>query len=125
MQIKNLEAAKKLVNDYRSITIKKIHDTSSKLGECEDFSDVLYHITGFGGIESCCLCKYIDVDGINRECPGCIHNLSGKKYHCFPCINHPSYHTLRLSENPEELLIAIQERADYLEELIKKAENDN
>lgn len=38
---------------------------------------------------------------------------------------HHTYEDIADSSTPEELLIAVQERANYLEELIKKAENDN
>lgn len=121
--VKNLEAAKELVELYRSITKEQLTETYEELIDEEDevyYEDVLHHITGFGCVYSCHLCK-----PINGNCLYCIHGQELEYVIDCPCIYDETYENIADAESIEELYDAIQDRADYLESLIKELENDN
>lgn len=121
--VKNLEAAKELVELYRSITIEQLEEVYNKLYIGDNtvyFEDVLHEITGFGSTKTCHLCK-----PINGHCPDCIH---GGEENCTaecPCIYDETYENITDAESIEDLYDAIQARADYIESLIKGVENGN
>lgn len=56
-------------------------------------------------------------------CPYCIY----RNFRDFaaPCVYHETYEAIEKSKNLDELMEAIRNRADYLEELIEKVKNDN
>lgn len=120
--VKNLEAAKELVKLYRSITIEQLEEVYNKL--CKEdkfnvFEDVLHEITGFGSTKTCHLCK-----PINGNCSDCIHGGENYTAEC-PCIYDETYENIADAESIKDLYYAIQDRADYIESLIKGVENDN
>lgn len=127
-EIKNLEAAKKLLKKYRSITLEAITKKWNELVYTNG-GEVLSHITGFGTFSTCSLCRcagYHKNDFSNDEpnCMNCIYTafynelaLNGCSY---PCILHKSYHAISSAKTPEELFDAIHNRADYLEKVIKE-----
>lgn len=120
--VRNLEAAKELVELYRSITKEQLEEVYNKLWLEEDvvyFENILHEITGFGSSRTCHLCK-----PINGYCPDCIHGGKSCTAEC-PCVYDETYGNIEDSESIEDLYDAIQDRADYLESLIKKLENDN
>lgn len=121
--VKNLEAAKELVELYRSITIEQLEEMYNKLYEEDDevfFENILHEITGFGSVSSCHLCK-----PIGGYCQNCIHGQWEDCTANCPCIDNETYENIADAESIEELYDAIQDRADYLESLIKELENDN
>lgn len=86
--------------------------------------DVLQEITGFGSLSKCSLCTAIVEDNIQYSaCPYCIY----RNFRDFaaPCVYHETYEAIEKSKNLDELMEAIRNRADYLEELIEKVKNDN
>lgn len=121
--VKNLEAAKELVELYRSITKEQLEEIYNKLYINDEdifFEDVLHEITGFGSVKTCHLCR-----PIGGYCPDCIH---GQEEGCTaerPCIYDETYENIADSESIEDLYYAIQDRANYLEKLIKQIENGN
>lgn len=120
--VKNLEAAKELVELYRNITIERLEKVYQELCDKEEihYEDVLHSITGFGSISSCHLCK-----PIGGYCPNCIHGQWEDCTANCPCIDNETYENIADAESIEDLYHAIQDRADYLENLIKQIENDN
>lgn len=118
--VKNIEAAKELVELYRNITIEQLKEVYEKLcenGEDIFFEDVLHDITGFGSISSCHLCQPIE-----GRCSQCIHGQGLATTGGSPCIYHETYENIADSGSIHELYNAIQDRADYIESLIKKLE---
>jgi len=127
MQVKNLEAAKKLVKKYRSITKKDLEEAYMSGNRVGHVFEALSQITGFGDIYKCSLCTAITLYNIDYEaCSFCIHNVSSNDDSKFPqCTCSTTYDAIEDANDFDELLIAIKDRADYLEKLIKKVENDN
>ena len=121
--VKNIEAAKELVELYRNITIEQLKEVYEKLcenGEDIFFEDVLHDITGFGSISSCHLCQPIE-----GRCSQCIHGEGLATTGGSPCIYDETYENITDAESIEDLYDAIQDRADYIESLIKGVENGN
>ena len=116
-----IEAAKELIDKYQSITLEQLknlweNETEQNPESVIDGEWVLGLITGFGSC-ACVLCK-----AANQNCAKCIHkynpNLTSIGNH--PCAND-LYGFMALSENPEELYEYIQNRINYLNELISYA----
>lgn len=125
-EIRNLEAAERLVKKYRSITREELAKVYASICEEEsnEMRDVLQEITGFGSLSKCSLCTAIVEDNIQYSaCPYCIY----RNFRDFaaPCVYHETYKAIEKSKNFDELMEAIRNRADYLEELIEKVKNDN
>lgn len=111
MKIKNIEAAKELVKRYRSVTASEIDDV---IANSQYMSLVPTKLTGFGSTARCTLCKEVGLD-----CEICVYSLIGNN---LGCIMDKTYKQIDLATNTEEFLIAFSDRADYLESVIKKAE---
>ena len=118
-----IDAAKKLIDKYKSITIEQLKSLwekeSNDYPECNiDGSWILELITGFGDRSECLLCKHA-----NKRCEHCIHiynpNLEDERN--YPCLEE-TYDKIEESKNPDSLYKAIQERIKYLEKLISYAE---
>ena len=130
MQVKNLDAARRLVEKYRSITREELEDNA-----CEDDCcyEVLSKITGFGSLKKCCLCKECYKEEVYGEasCPDCTkclyfwNNDGYDKWWSVPCVDQDTYCDIHNAESLDELYEAIQNRADFIENLIKEIENDN
>lgn len=123
--VKNIEAAKELVEKYREITMEKLKEVSDELyAEYEDdytYEEVLHRITGFGRISTCILCKEI-----NHMCEYCIHYKHQDSYDSScPCANSETYRAFDEVDDLDGLYDAIQARADYIASLIQMEENDN
>lgn len=123
MQIKNLDAAKHLVQKYRSITKE---DLDKFADECdEELFETLSRITGFGCFSSCCLCKEcVNTDESDPNCERCLYSRDGSGSSYLMCVEQSTYAAIRDAENISSLYEAIQARADYIESLIKEIEND-
>lgn len=92
--------------------------------ESNEMRDVLQEITGFGSLSKCSLCTAIVENNIQyRACPYCIYQ--NFRDFAAPCVYHETYEAIEKSKNLDELMEAIRNRADYLEELIEKVKNDN
>lgn len=122
-EIRNLEAAERLVKKYRSITREELAKVYASICEEEsnEMRDVLQEITGFGSLSKCSLCTAIVENNIQYSaCLYCIY----RNFRA-PCVYHETYEAIEKSKNLDELMEAIRNRADYLEELIEKVKNDN
>lgn len=115
---KNIKEAKELVNTYRSITIEQLN-TVYLDNNIRYLPAILTKITRFGTY-CCTLCTPIDAN-----CIKCIHTPIYDNLLKSPCMEHHTYQRINNAETIEELYNAIQERANYLEELIKEVEKDN
>lgn len=129
MQVKNLDAARRLVEKYRSITRKELEDNACEDDRCYE---VLSKITGFGSLKNCCLCKecYKEETYSETDHPDCTKCLYSWDSDCdnkwgIPCIDQDTYCDIHNAESLDELYEAIQNRADFIENLIKEIENDN
>lgn len=129
MQIKNLDAAKRLVEKYESITREELE---SNAREDEDlWHNVLFRITGFGSLKKCCLCKECynedSNESSNPNCTKCLYswNTDSVNSWSIPCVGQDTYRDICDAESLDELYEAIQNRADFIENLIKEIENDN
>lgn len=75
-EIRNLEAAERLVKKYRSITREELAKVYASICEEEsnEMRDVLQEITGFGSLSKYSLCTAIVEDNIQYSaCLYCIH----------------------------------------------------
>lgn len=61
------------------------------------------------------------------DCTGCLYSWNKDNVNKFsvPCINQYTYCAIYIAESLDELYEAIQNRADFIENLIKEIENDN
>lgn len=145
-KIINIQEAKELVEKYRSITkemLQPIWDDAAKKNAANKEEDdieyiyadeILNKITGFSQRESCSLCKPVKHYGLNKlssYCRGCIYAElldNGNPNPWVTCTDYESKETYKAVERAssiEQLLLAISNRADYLESLIPKAEEFN
>ena len=115
-----IEAAKELIDKYQSITLEQLkslwENEVEQNPECViNGGWVLSLITGFGSC-ACILCK-----AANQRCHHCIHkhnpywDLRGN-----PCMDG-LYINMEEAKTPEELHGYIQNRINYLNELISYA----
>ena len=123
MQVNNLDAARRLVEKYRSITKKDLKSNACKNDEyCYE---VLSKITGFGSLKKCYLCKECGYTAGNPDCNKCLYSRNNTIRSGFPCIKQDTYCDIHDAESLDELYEAIQNRADFIEDLIEEIENDN
>ena len=115
-----IEAAKELIDKYQSITLEHLKSLWEKEVEQNpeyviDGGWVLSLITGFGS-SACILCK-----AANQNCSLCIHSYSPNRNLLeMPCTDE-LYCNMREAKTPEELYGYIQNRINYLNELISYA----
>lgn len=114
-----IDAALKLVDKYRSITLEELKESEKDDGGAP--CDILGRITGFGDTRTCSICQ-----SVNVECNNCIYSFKKPKQDdWYYCIEDITYGNIYDSESYEELLEAINKRADYIEDLVNKIKNDN
>lgn len=123
MQINNLDAARRLVEKYRSITREELESNACEDDEC--WYEVLSKITGFGSLKKCYLCKECGYMAGDPDCSKCLYSWNTGGECCVPCINQDTYCAICEAESLDELYEAIHNRADFIEGLIKEIENDN
>jgi hypothetical protein len=111
----NLKEFKELILKYESITLEELKDIESEKNLEEELpSFTLSSITGFGTYE-CTLCTKAKEN--RPDCKNCIWEIkTGVK--CIDTINHNTYDRIFNAETFEDLLDAIQKRADYMRNVI-------
>ena len=121
--MKNLKAAKELLEKYKSITLEELKQVFKDLQESQEVYDyivdgdmVLNTITGFGEPHNCLLCK-----AVNEICEDCIYSfrISERPIPCIDII----YHRICNSMCAEELYRYLQQRISYLSHVIEWYEN--
>lgn len=116
-----IKATKELIDKYQSITLEQLKslwksEAEQNIGCIIDGGWILSLITGFGSC-ACILCK-----AINQNCSLCIHNYNPNRNPLeIPCIDE-LYCNMEESRTPEELYGYIQNRIEYLKNLISYAE---
>lgn len=119
-----IKAAKELIDKYQSITLEQLKslwesEVEQNPGCVIDGGWVLSLITNFGSC-ACVLCK-----ATNQTCSLCIHNYRPNRpswdKRGIPCVDD-LYHKMEYAKTPEELYGYIQNRINYLNELISYAE---
>jgi hypothetical protein len=134
----NIDAAKELVKLYRSITYEQVQSHISllqinypALSEDNCIQIVILQLTGFG-TSSCLLCvsadklRLEDLNGSVNKCHHCIY-CNNNNLVTYTFCKYDYYNTYESIENAksiEELITAINKRANLIESLIKKLEND-
>lgn len=109
--MKNIEAAKELLEKYKSITIEQLKDIYKKRPDWEG-QVVMSIITGFGTIY-CPLCKEAP-----NGCKECIYSFRIVNSWDIPCMDI-IYREMSNATSAEELFNAIQKRISYLTHVIE------
>lgn len=123
----NVNAAKKLVKRYDSITfdILELNWKDLPKEEIEENyhsgAKVLQSLTGFGSFETCTLCKeakeLCEYPKTTNFCSCCIYG------HIVKCARTPYYKEMGESDTPDELIQAVRNRSKYIKGLIKEYED--
>ena len=108
--MKNLKAAKELLERYKSITLEELE---YRYKRCPDYKGkfIMQTFTGFGTIY-CTLCK-----SVNSVCLNCIYSFRNERrgLQCMDII----YKEMENATSAEELFNAIQKRISYLSHIIQ------
>ena len=108
--MKNLKAAKKLLEKYKSITLEQLEQKYKRFpGHRGKF--IMFTFTDFG-TTSCILCK-----SVNSNCSDCIYSfrLDVQRLPCMDII----YREMEIAQSAEELFNDIQKRISYLSHIIQ------
>ena len=108
--MKNIEAAKKLLKEYKSITLEQLEQKYKRYPNNKG-KFIMQTFTGFGTI-FCTLCK-----SVNGNCSNCIYSFKNEKpsLQCMDII----YKEIEKASSAEELYNAIQKRISYLTHIIE------
>jgi acetylglutamate synthase len=111
---KAIEAAKKLIERYNSITIEEIEGCESTL-----YRSKAHELTGFGSDETCVLCR-----SVLRNCSSCIYfdTSVSKNYGCTSNANYETYIKIISAKNPKQLLTAFRNRAAHITKIVELIE---
>ncbi len=112
-RIENLKEAMALAHMYESLHEDDIDDVMNEYGY-QDPVEALRDITGFGNPSTCTLCKASK--DVCRECIY-VNDGSGRPY--LQCLGD-NYDAIEDAVDSEDLIVAIRERAEYLNNLIKQ-----
>ena len=112
---KNLQAAKELIETYRSISIETLEELYEWFGSHGIGAYIMEDLTGFGCRQTCPLCQGV-------TCNECIwfQNANGD-YVSSPCTKHITFSQIQYANNPKSLKAALLARADILEELYENS----
>ena len=115
---KNIEAARELIKRYREITIEDIENIDFCKFNGLTIASIL---TGYGSRHTCILCYNRFEIRFNAliNCKDCIYEfLCGCEFQG----NKNTYYAISDAEDSMELFNAFQNRADHIENLLKKWE---
>lgn len=117
----SIKAALELVDKYRSITLEDLEANPINEEDGEDIWESLSKITGFGYKDKCPICL-----SVNRECNECIYSFGRVlRYSWNYCCDNSTSEDIYDANSYEELLDAIKNRADYIEDLVNRIKSDN
>lgn len=128
----NLKEARELVQTYRSFTMEDLTKRWNKWMENPDnegvelCGEVIGEMlgTGFNEPSKCSLCVSIRAVG---NCEGCLYQTA-PMYFAYACCgfdeHNPTFEAIAEATNPQELYVAINERADHLEKIINRWDSD-
>lgn len=118
----SIDAAKKLIVLYRSITVEQIEKVEEELGDIgKNYygQKLASEITGFSMSSKCLLCK-----AVNEDCRICIYT---NRFGCISDENWETYQAIKMAKSPEALVYAFNKRADHIQSILnnlKKGEQD-
>ncbi len=101
----NINAFKKLIQRYETITLEEIKDAFKTRRP-----GIAKFLTGYGHAETCSLCKAARMD-----CDNCVY----VNYNSY-CNSHVTYFNIYHSRTPEGLLNAYRTRAKYMRKILDK-----
>lgn len=121
----NINAAEKLLSKYKEITLEQLEERFKLLNtelrrECHGWN-VMESFTGFGSCSTCILCleakklSHSNSNGCKDCCDYCVYKLNDIPY---PYCIDKLYDKIVDSSNAKELYEALQERINYLEQII-------
>lgn len=108
--MKNLKAAKELLEKYKSITLEELEQNYKKFPDYKG-KLIMSKFTGFGTVY-CILCK-----SVNSICSDCIYSFKNEK--SIPQCKDIIYKEMENATSAEELYNALQKRISYLTHVIK------
>ena len=116
---KAIEAAKKLIERYNSITIDDVENANPSA----IFSGrlVANSITGYSSTRDCILCSACTTDN-SLNCRICIYSSIWDAHHCVEGCNSKSYHEIYHAKTPEELVAAFRNRAAHITKIVELIE---
>ena len=137
---KNINAARRLLEKYKSITLEMITETWERIKdpdpEANPFfsnsgSAVLKELTGFGSLIKCLLCTEARQLAQQTEyarnnpayCFHCIYVNNVQKLDSYLCVED-TYRNLMHAETPQEIYSALQLRIEFLQKAIQDYEKD-
>ena len=113
----NVDAARKLVDTYNSITLDRLKSTDSYLRPLNTSMLILRHLTSYGS-PRCVLCVEAKRIGTNDGREMCFCCIYGKDGHKNACGTQASYLDIHRAQGLDDLLKAIHARADYIQQLL-------
>ena len=116
-----IEAAKKLIDLYRSITVEEVKRRWRTMTMFNIGGLVAKRLTGFGQKNRCLLCQ-----SIKRRCNSCIYSGSRTGYlFCNFEVHEKSYCDIENADTPRKLVNAMKRRANHIENILKAIEKHN
>ena len=109
--MKNLRAAKKLLEKYKSITLEQLEQRYKRYPDYEG-KLIMQTFTDFG-TSYCILCK-----SVNSYCLNCIYSFRNEEKLALQCMDI-IYKEMEKASSAEELFEAIQKRISYLTHVIE------
>ena len=108
--MKNIEAAKELLERYKNITLEQLEQKYRIFPEYNG-KRIMQTFTDFGTI-ACILCN-----SVNCNCSNCIYSFRGEDpfLQCTDVIYNEMFH----AKSAEELFNAVQKRISYLTHIIE------
>jgi hypothetical protein len=109
--MKNINAFKKLIKRYETITLDEIKEANMNLVK----------LTGFSSTRDCILCReacnILGCDIANTYCHYCIWAFNTNPYlDCLYGVNNKTYYAIEYALDPESLLTAYHARAAHMRE---------
>jgi len=112
----NLKEFKELILLYESVTLEQLQEET--ITAVTSNKTILEDITGFGSLSSCKLCTAVKAISINKvHCNKCMWKIKTNNV-CTDNVNADTYYAIAKAETLEDLLDAIQKRADYMRNVI-------
>ena len=109
--MKNLKAAKELLEKYKSITLEELENRFKKRPYLKG-RDVLLKITSFG-TPYCIICE-----AASQTCSNCLYSFRRESEWCIPCMDI-IYKEMDKATSAIELFNALQKRISYLTHVIE------
>ena len=120
IEAKNIDSFKELIAKYRRITIEEIEQEFKNIPQNSSTGTVVNwvanRLTGFSG-GNCVLCAATRLNG-KTHCVDCVYGENKEKTNV-NCRLDETYVNILNAKTPQELYVAFQARAEYMENLIK------